>query len=471
MRSLIATARRAEGCEMPANGLDPTEAVATAVVEGRFRDLPPAAVDAIKSSMLDGLGVAMAGSVEPLGKTITAFVKELGGSPRATVLGSGLRTSPPNAALANGAMIHALDYDDSLQTFSFHFSSFLLPTVLALGEPEGISGRQAITAFAFGLETAVAVFRAATSRRDYDLGWHRTSTVGTLGSAAAGAKVLGLDVPQTRMALGMAASQASGIRQNFGTMTKPLHSGIAARNGVTAALLAQRGFTADPDILEGKLGFCKVFFGEGHYEPANVAASLARPFDYISSIRIKKYSCCGQNARPIDAMLSLVNEHDIRPEQVEHVECGINPSVMNILLHSNPATGLEGKFSLEFCLAVALLDRKVVLDHFADERVNDPRVRALIRRISKHPDPTVPHSGGKGPTVTVHMIDGREYSRRIDMAEDQPWPAPTEQEKIAKYKDCARRVLDDQKTETCLRLMQNLEEVKDIRQVIASIAC
>lgn len=462
---------RTEWCDMPANGLEPTEALATYIVEGEFRDLPSAMVDAAKASILDSLGVAMAGAVEPLGKTITGYVKELGGNPQSTVLGTGLRTSPPNAALANGAMIHALDYDDSLQIFSFHFSSFLLPTILALGEDQGISGKQFITAFAFGLETAVAVFRAATSRRDYDLGWHRTATVGTLASAAAGAKVLELDVHQTRMALGMAASQAAGIRQNFGTMTKPLHSGLTARNGVTAAMLAQRGFTADSNILEGKLGFCNVFYGVGHYELANIGASISHPFDYVSSIRIKKYSCCGQNARPIDAMLALANDHDIRPEQVAHVECGINPSVMNILVYSNPTTGLEGKFSLEFCLAVALLDRKVVLGDFTDERVNDPRVREVIRKISKYPDRTVPHSGGRGPIVTVRLLDGREYSRRIDMGEDQPWPAPTQEEKIAKYRDCAKRVLDDQKIEACLKLIQNLEEVKDIRQVIASISC
>ncbi len=455
---------------MPIEGLKPTAAIATAVVEGRYENLSAEMVDAVKASILDTLGVAMAGAVEPLGKTITAFVSDLGGHPVASVLGSKLRTSPPNAALANGAMIHALDYDDSLQIFSYHFSSFLLPTVLALGEGAGTSGKEAITAFAYGLETAAAVFRAATSRRDYDIGWHRTCTVGALASAAAASKVLKLDVAQTRMALGMAASQACGLRENFGTMTKPLHSGIAARNGITAAMLAQRGFTADDGVLEGKLGFFKVFYGDGHYDPANVITSLAHPFSYASSMRIKKYPCCGQTARPIDAMIGLAKGHDIKPEQVERIECGINASVMNILIYPNPVTGLEGKFSLEFCLAVALLERKVLLGDFVDARVHDPRVQAMMRKVSKYPDPAVPHHGGKGPTVTVHMKDGSKHALSIDMEEDQPWPPPTLEEKLEKYRDCARRVLPDEKIERCLQLVQRLEDVQDIREIMTAIA-
>jgi 2-methylcitrate dehydratase PrpD len=447
-----------------------TEALAKTVTNGRFEHLPQAAVSAIKASILDGLGVAMAGAVEPVGRTIVDFVRELGGSPQAAVLGSAVRTSPPEAALANGAMIHALDFDDSLQIFSFHFTSFLLPAVLALGERKGISGRDAITAFAYGLEASVAVFRAATSRRDYDLGWHRTATVGTLGAAAAGAKVLGLDVEGTRACIGIAASQAAGIRQNFGTMTKPLHSGLTARNGVTAAMLAHRGWTADPDVLEGKLGFCKVFFGDGHYDLANLHASLARPFHYVSSIRIKKFPACGQAARPIEAMLALVKENDIRPQDVERIECGLNPSVLNILVHSDPATGLEGKFSAEFCLAVALLDRKVVLSDFTDDRVRQPAVQALMRKVTRYADPEVPHHGGKGPTVTVLTRDGRRLSRRIDMDEDQPWPAPGREERIEKYRDCAQRVLSADRIERVLEFTENLEEVSDVRELVTALS-
>lgn len=446
----------------------PTEALATYVVNGTYEDLAPHVVAAIKSSVRDGLAVGLAGSVEPVGQKIQAFVKDLGGRPQSSVLGGGFRTSPPHAALANGTMIHALDYDDGLQVFSFHFTSVLLPPILALGEPKGISGKEAITAFAFGLEVAAALFRCAT-RRDYDAGWHRTSTVGTLAAAAAGAKVLGLDIRQTRMALGIAASQAAGSRQNFGTMTKPLHSGMAGRNGVTAAMMAQRDFTADLGVLEGKLGFCKLYFGDGQYDLEKIIASLSRPFEYVSSIRIKKYPCCGQNTRPIDAMLSLIHEYDLRPEQVDRIECYVDPSVLNILVHASPKTGLEGKFSLEFCLATALLLRRVTLDQFTDERVNDPVVQSLIAKISKHPDPTVPHSGGKGPTVTVYLADGRVLSRRIDMAEGQPWPPTTVAEEIVKSRDCMSRVLTAERTEAVLGLLEHLEDVSDVGQIASLV--
>jgi len=465
----VGNAKRLRGGELVSNDLHATEALATYTVESDFQDLPSEVVTAVKASMLDGLAVGLAGSVETVGKIITSFIQDLGGTPQSSVIGARFRTAAPHAALANGAMIHALDYDDGLQIFSFHCTSVLLPTVLALGEVRGLSGKGAITAFAFGLEVAAALFRAA-NRHDYDIGWHRTATIGTLASAAAGAKVLGLDLYQTRNALGIAASQSSGIRQNFGTMTKPFHSGMAARNGVTAAMLAQRGLTADLNILEAKLGFCNVFYGDGNFQPTKIAESLSHPFEYISAIRIKRYPCCGQNTRPVDALLSLIHENDIQAQEVEHVECGVNPSVMNILIHSNPTTGLEGKFSLEFCLAVALLDRKVGLDQFTDDRVNDPLVREMIKKIRKWPDPTVPHSGGKGPTVTVRLRDGREYSRRIDMPEGQPWAPSTKQEQIAKYHDCAKRVLSAEQAEVGLELIQNLEEVEDIRRVMAVIS-
>lgn len=445
-----------------------TAALAEYVVAGTYDDLPAPVVSALKNSILDGIGVALAGAQEPVGQEITAFVDDLGGRPRASVLASDLKTSPPNAALANGTLIHALDYDDGIQIFSFHCTSVLLPAILAVGEERGTSGREVIAAFAYGFETAAVIFRS-TNRKDYDLGWHRTATVGTLAAAAAAGHVLGLNAEQMRVALGIAASQASGIRQNFGTMTKPLHSGLAARNGVTAAMLAERGFTADPNILEGKLGLLNVLIGEGNYDTAKMMASLERPFDYISSLRIKKYPCCGQNTRPVDTMLSLVREYDLQPEQVAQVTCGVSPSVMNILIHAQPSTGLEGKFSLEFCLAMALLYRQVTLDQFTDERVQEPLMREYISKISKYPDETVPHSGGKGPTVEIQLQDGRTLTRRLDMEKDQPWAPQTREDQIIKFRDCASRALPTKRVDAALELLSDLENVQDIRQVLTVV--
>lgn len=453
---------------MPANELEVTQTLATYVAQGTFEALPPPVVEIIKNSLLDGLAVALAGSLEPASRKILAFVQEQGGTARSSVIGSGIRTSPVNAALANGVLVHALDYDDGIQIFSFHATSVMLPTIFALGEAEGLSGKEAIASFAYGLETAAALFRSA-NRREYDLGWHRTSTVGTLASAAAASKVLGLDPDQTQMALGIGASQASGIRQNFGSMTKPLHSGLAARNGVMAALLAKSDFTSDAHSLEGKLGLCNVLFGAENYRPELIIESLTHPFDYISAIRIKKYPACGQNTRPIDAMLALIREYDIRPEDIEQVECGVSPTVMNTLFHSRPSTGLEGKFSLEFCLAAALIDRSVGLDHFTNERVRDPAVQRIIAKIGKYPDPSVPHSGGKGPTVTIRLINGRELSRRVDMPEGQPYMPASRAEQIAKYRDCAKRIIPEKQLEACLELMENLEQVDDIRRIMETV--
>ena len=296
----------------------------------------------MKRVSLDCLGAALAGYSHPIGKIITDFVKESGGSPKATVIGAGFKTSPHEAALANGTMAHALDYDDYSLVLAGHPSVSLLPSILAIGEDRGISGKKVLTAYIVGFEIE-SKLGAGVNFRHYELGWHATCTLGTLGAAAACSSILGLDIEKTRMALGIAASEASGLRQNFGTMTKPFHAGLSARNGVIAALLAEKGFTADKNILEAEFGFCNLFCGKGEYDSERITSNLGNPFAIFEpGISIKPYPSCGGTHTALDAMLYLAKENDINPSDVEEIGVDVPELLPRVLIHSNPKTGLEG---------------------------------------------------------------------------------------------------------------------------------
>src|ERR671922_334024 len=244
--------------------MDVTTQLAAFVADTAFADVPSQAYARAKEAMLDGLGCALVGSPTPIGKLMTRYVREHGGAPHAGVIGSGFKTAAPLAALANGTMAHAVDFDDVNWNMSGHPTVPLLPAALALGQEVHASGSDVLLAYTLGFEVESKI-GLGVNPRHYDLGWHATSTLGTLGAAAACAKLLGLDVDKTRRALGIAASTAAGLRQNFGTMTKPLHPGQAAMNGVTAAQLARLGWTADANILEAPYGFCQLYTGANQY--------------------------------------------------------------------------------------------------------------------------------------------------------------------------------------------------------------
>ena len=258
-----------------------TEQLAQLIAETTYEQLPASAVTQAKRALLDIIGVTLAGHGEAAGQIITAFVKDAGGHQEAAILGTSLYTSPALAALANGTLGHALDFDDVTFHLRGHPSAPVVPAVLALGQALVASGKDVITAFVIGVEVEAKIGKAMTSAH-LRRGWHPTATIGTLGAVAAAAKLFRLTGPQVQMALGIAASKAAGLRQNFGTMTKPLHAGEAARNGVEAAQLAQRGFTADPHILDSRFSFFNVFVGEGEFVPETVIQEFGAPYEIIT---------------------------------------------------------------------------------------------------------------------------------------------------------------------------------------------
>ncbi len=443
-----------------------TELLARFIVESSLDRMPPQAIRTAKEAILDCLGVTLAGAATPEGRIITDFVREVGGHPVAVVIGGGFRTSAPWAALANGTMGHAEDYDDSGFAVMGHPTVPLLPAILALGEQCKASGRDVIEAYIVGFETESKLGRCIIPSGHYQRGWHATGTLGTMGAAASSARLLKLDVPKTRMALGIAASQVAGLRQNCGTMTKPFHPGNAARSGVVAAMLARKGFTAHADIVEERFGFCNVFKGDSPCALDSIAPGSGDALEIVASgVAFKLYPSCHETHACINTALELRGEYGISPQYIESIDCTISELIATVAFYAEPKTGLEGKFSIEYCIARALHSGKVTLEDFTDERVNQPEVRETMRKMKRHVDPAL--RGLSVIEILVKLADGRQVSRRSpDVLKGFPQQPLTREERTGKYVDCARATLSPEDVGRSLELAEHLEEVKDVTELM-----
>ncbi|HET7343207.1 MAG TPA: MmgE/PrpD family protein, partial [Methylomirabilota bacterium] len=364
-----------------------TTRLAEFVVKTTLRDCPDGALAQVRRAALDTLGVMLAGAAEPAAERVRAVVRQEGGTPLCTVVGSALRTSPTWAALANGTAGHAHDFDDTNFALMGHPSAPLLAAILACAEAEPADGAAVALAYAIGFEVSAAL-GIALNPAHYERGWHATASIGTLGCAAAAARLLALDAEQTRHALGLAASLASGLKENFGSMTKPFHAGHAARNGVFAAMLAREGFTASDTALDGRQGYAAAFSQTAL--PADVFDGLGSRWQLLASgIAVKPYPSCALTHSAIDALLALRDAHRLTAEQVADVEVGVNRVVPDVLRHERPATGLERKFSMQFCAAAALAAGRVEIASFEDGPL-DPATRELMGRVRMVVDPQLP---------------------------------------------------------------------------------
>jgi 2-methylcitrate dehydratase PrpD len=445
-----------------------TERIASFIVETSYDQIPREAVNAAKRNILDCLGCALAGSSQLSAEIVTKYVRELGGTPEAGVFASGFKTTTPQAALANGTMAHSLDYDDVAVSWIGHPTAVVLPAVLALGERDRLTGGDALAAYILGLEMA-GKLGACLGFAHYGWGWHATATLGTMAAAAAGGKILGLDVHRMKMALGIAASLAGGTRQNFGTMAKPFHAGSAARNGIVAVLLAQRGLTADEAIIESPMGFCRLFSAGAEYDSAEATRSLGDPFDIVSpGVSLKPYPCCRLSHRCIDAILHMIEQYGISAHDVEKVECSTPEAVPQALIHFRPKTGLEGKFSMQYCMAVALLDGEVALKQFTDDKVMDARAQELLRRVEYASIKDVTGAGmlNTPEAVTIRLRDGRELSHEVLLAKGDPQNPMTNDELADKYRDCAGSVLSTEDVGKSLDMISCLEDLADIAELM-----
>ena len=448
----------------------PTRRLARFIAEARYDDLPPLAVERAKVAIMDYFGCTAAAEPTDTGRKIVAFVRDLGSRGVSSVVGTDLRIGAPDSALANGTLGHALDYDDVSWRMIGHPGVTILPAIVALAETlPKVSGRDVILAYVLGFEVT-AKLGSVLNLGHYDKGWHATGTFGTMGATAGAAKILGLDEHQTLMALGTAASMAAGSRQNFGTDTKPFHAGRAAQNGVTAAMLASRGFTSDPGMLEARWGFCNLYGGATPYDPEDIVATVGPPWEIVThGYLTKNYPSCVSTHTGIDAMLDLVAKYDLKPAEVAKIDIGVVHLTPKILIHNDPQTGLEGKFSMQYCLSRALVDRSVRMPHFADSSVHEPAVREMMALVNMFVDPAVNDawkSDKPRPVIlTVTRKDGSTIRTRIDWPSGTPENPLTVERLTEKYDDCAGVLLPPEKVAQTAKMLRALDTVEDIRDL------
>jgi 2-methylcitrate dehydratase PrpD len=396
---------------------------------------------------------------------------------KSSVLGTGTQQDPIGAALANGVAGHALDYDDTQLSTSpdgvygllTHPSVPVLAACTAIAEETGASGPELLTAFIAGVEVACRV-ADAISPRHYQAGFHSTGTVGTVGAAAGAGKLLGLSRERLAVALSIAASMASGLRENFGTMTKPLHSGRAASNGVAASLLARRGFTASGSGLEAPRGFFSA--AGGGFVPERVDGRLGRPFFLRDpGVSIKPYPS-GSLAHPaMDVMLDLTLAHDLRPGQIERIEVGTNSNVPNALIHHRPVTGLQGKFSMEYCIATCVVRRRAGLAEFTDEAVLAPELQAFLEKVDLVVAPDLEALGYQHvrSRVTVTTRDGGIIEREAEWARGYPAKPMTAAELAAKFAECAAEAIPGARAAEAAGAISALPEAGSIASALAPL--
>jgi 2-methylcitrate dehydratase PrpD len=350
-----------------------------------------------------------------------------------------------------------------------HPSAVLVPAVLAVAEDIDASGYNVLEAFIVGFEVAARLGRALNPSH-YERGWHATGTLGAPAVAAAVAHLLRLDAPTTQTALAIAASLAAGLRASFGTMVKPLHAGHAARTGVLAARLAAGGFSAAPELFEAPRGFGSLLSAAPDWEAVLSGWSWSEPEILHSGIQLKPFPSCAMTHTAIDALLSLRSQ--LRADEVVGLEVCVTPLVPQILIHSRPTTGLEGKFSMEYCLAVTLLDGQPGVEQFSDERLVREDVQQLLRRVEMRVDPSLPEdlSSGRMPVkVSARLADGQVVSMERELPPGAPQRQLTRDQLEQKFRSNASGVAGD--AQGALDALATLRSAVHVSAVLDRLAC
>lgn len=448
----------------------------------RFALEPRAIPDDVRhlatNHLVDGIAVMLAGATEASGAIVRAHLKDVGGRTQATVCGSTLRAPLQVAAWANGVAGHAMDYDDtqlatdpqSVYGLLTHPTVPVLAGALAAAEGTGASGAALLDAYIIGVEVACRVADAVNPRHYRD-GFHSTATMGGFGAAAAAARLYGCDVEQLLRAFGLTASMSAGLRENFGTMTKPFHAGRAAENGLFAVTLARRGWTAASDILEAKRGFYSA--AAGGFDASKIEGKLGNPYFFIQpGISIKPYPSGSLSHPAQDVLLDLVREHDVRPEQVGRIRVGVNSHVPDALIHTRPTTALEGKFSLPFQMAIGVLERRAGIAQFVDAKVRDPRTRTLMERVEVYVDPEIEALGYNEMRMKVYitLTDGRRLAGFADKARGHPRKPMSRDDLREKFMDCATLVMPGDQAEQVLAWLWVIRDVPRVSDLMPLLA-
>jgi 2-methylcitrate dehydratase PrpD len=433
----------------------PTRAIAAFAADTCFEDLPADVVRHVKRCLLDYLGLVIGASDEPAVSHALEAVKELGGHAQATVLGTTLRTSATHAALVNGIAAHVLDYDDTHLPTVIHPTGPVMSAALSVGEWKAASGRDLIVAFAVGFEVECRI-GLAVHPEHYDAGWHITGTAGTFGAAAAAGRLLGLDQRRMSWALGMAGSQAAGVREQFGSMAKSLHIGKAAANGILGAVLGHHGFDATEQILEGRRGFSAVLSTGQHLEQLTDRLGQRWEFDNNG---IKPYAC-GLVTHPIiDAVRRLREKDQLSVEQIKEISARVHPLVLELTGKRDPRAGLEGKFSVYHCAAIALLEGNAGPGQFTDEAITRPSVVDLRRKVTASADPALRQNQAE---VSVTLSNGRRLTEWVEAATGTSQNPISDDDLRRKVHELVWPFIPRWKEQRMLELVNGLEDGPDV---------
>jgi 2-methylcitrate dehydratase PrpD len=460
-----------------------TEQLARFAIETDASFLTPALVESAKSKILDTFATMVAGSQAPSSRISLETITAIGGVPQATVIGWGHRTSMPSAAFVNGMSAHALEYDD-ITAGAGHVSGCILPGCLAVAEHLDLSGKALIDAFAIGFEVFC---RIAHGLRPFiiDRGWHPQAIIGPQGVTVAACRMFGVDVMATRMAMGIVASSAAGVRKNVGSMGKAFHVGNGARAGLFAAMLARGGFQVDPDIIEGsdavaggheRFGLADTFNGIGNYRLERMTEDMGTFELAKNTTMVRLHPGSSAPAAAIDGIIDLAKMHDLDDAQVERIELECTPECFAIAPYKEPVDVYKAKFCLRYTMAVALLDRKVGLEQYSEERIRDARVHRLMERVTVSvPKDLERHKGQWGENgvnwgearVSIALRDGTVLRAACSHAKGWPERPASWQDLCEKFEDCAAGVLDTRQIGEAIETIGQLERLSAVRDLVS----
>lgn len=395
-----------------------TQRVARYIASTSFAGAPPALEREVVRAIVDLFAATIAARNDEGFAILRSVVADDMKPGPCTVIATGEKTTPSSAALLNGGGGHALDYDDVSDTLYGHPTVALIPPLLAVAESRGLSGRDVVEAYSIGFDVAIAISLALPVGPHFDRGWHATASIGVMAATAALCRLMRLPEERTRHALGIAGSNVGSSRQNFGTMTKPLHPGMSSHAALLSARLAERGFTADPDQWEKPLGYFATFGVDS--DLARLHESLESPHALLrDGLSFKKFPCCYNTHRTADAALALgARLREAGAGDIESVAVTIQPTGLRPLIHHRPTTGLQGKFSIEYVIAAGLLDGKIALRSFEDAAVQRPAVQALVRKVEPRESATPP-IGAPDWDFAYSVLDvragGQLYRERVDV--------------------------------------------------------
>lgn len=428
----------------------------------RYEEIPVRTLEIAKTAIMDTLGVSVAGGTEESARVMGRMALEEHARQESTVYGQRFKSSALQAALVNGTAAHAHDFDHSFVRGG-QPTSPIIPAIFALAEALGSSGRQILEAYVAGVEVVARLVFAVTGAGGG--GWHANGTLGIFGASAGCAKLLGLKASEIETALAIAASMGSGVTANFGTMTKPLHVGLAARNGVLSARLAKSGFTANSQVLEARNGFFDSYYQTGKPDIL-VFDDLATRYALEQyGVRFKPYPCGGLTHTAIYATIHLRDEHKITPGSVDHIDVAVPADTAEPLVYRVPKTRLEGKFSMPYLIARALTDGNVTLDTFTDEAVRNEDVRQLLQRVDMTVDSRLQAGldGRRPASVSIRLKSGQTLVATEKFPKGSPQVPMTSEELVAKFRACARGVISDTSRDRALRYIGTLETMRSIR--------